>query len=122
MHNEFTVFSRVVPSGKKVMYYHAYDENGKRVGPWTTGETSRTAARNYCVRLVREKRLIPNRSGIPIFAEYAKDWWDWEKCPYLKEGRKRFTLTRSYADSNRKLLRLQLMPYFFPPRDISVEI
>jgi IS1 family transposase len=88
MHNDFTVFSRVVPSGKKVMYYHAYDENGKRVGPWTTGETSRTAARNYCVRLVREKRLIPGRSGMPTFAEYAKDWWDWERCPYLKERRK----------------------------------
>jgi hypothetical protein len=42
MHNDFTLFWRVVPSGKKVVYYHAYDENVRRRGPWTTGQTSKT--------------------------------------------------------------------------------
>ena len=36
MHNDFTVFKRSVPSGKKVVYYYAYDENGVRQGPWST--------------------------------------------------------------------------------------
>ena len=46
MRNDFTLFFRVVPSGKKVVYYYAYDENGTRKVPWTTGLTNKTAARN----------------------------------------------------------------------------
>jgi hypothetical protein len=112
MHNDFTVFPRVVPSGKKVMYYYAYDEKDRRVGPWSTGQTGRTAVRNYCNALVREQRLIPGQGGMPTFAEYARGWWEWETCPYLKDRCKRASLTRSYADANKKILANQLLPYF----------
>jgi hypothetical protein len=37
MHNDYTLFTRKVPSGKHVVYY-AYDEDGKRLGPWTKGD------------------------------------------------------------------------------------
>ena len=30
VHNDFTLYFRVIPSGKKVVYFYAYDENGKR--------------------------------------------------------------------------------------------
>ena len=48
MRNDFTLFYRVVPSGKKVVYYYAYNDEGVRLGPWTTGQVNKTAARNFC--------------------------------------------------------------------------
>jgi integrase len=112
MHNDFTLFTRKVPSGKTVVYYYAYDDEGRRLGPWTTGEANKTAARNYCNRLNREGRLLPGPKGIPTFEEYSKGFWEWETCPYLKDRRKRKNLTRAYADKNKKVVQSQLLPYF----------
>jgi hypothetical protein len=85
MHNDFTLFSRVVPSGKMVVYYYAYDGEGRRLGPWTTGESNKTAARNYCNKLNREKKLLPEPKAIPTFADFSALFWDWDKSEYLKE-------------------------------------
>jgi integrase len=112
MHNDFTLFKRKVPSGEKVVYYYAYDGEGKRRGPWTTGETSMTVARNYCNRLNREGKLVPGPKSTMTFAEYAQGFWDWETSPYLKERRKRYDLTKSYADKNMGVVNSQLIPYF----------
>ena len=79
IHNDFTLYFRVVPSGKRVVYYYAYDEDENRLNGKSTGETTLTA--------------VPRRGYIPTFAEYAVDWWDWEKCGYLKKRRKRSNLT-----------------------------
>jgi len=65
MHNDFTLFSRVASSGKKVVYYYAYDGEGRRRGPWSTGQTSKTLARNYCNKLNREGKLLPKPKGKP---------------------------------------------------------
>jgi hypothetical protein len=86
MHNDFTLFKRKVPSGQKVVYFYAYDSAGKRLGPWSTGEATLMAGRNYCNRLNREGRLLPGPKGIPDFAEYANGFWDWEAshCQQVK--------------------------------------
>ena len=94
MHNDFTLFTRVVPSGKTVVYYYAYDDEGRRLGPWTTGEPNKTTARNYCNRLNQEGKLLPGPKEIPTFAEYCAGFWDWENSPYLKERKKRRKLTQ----------------------------
>jgi len=112
MHNDFTLLSRVVPSGKTVEYYYAYDGEGRRLGPWSTGQASKTLARNYCNKLNREGRLLPEPKGIPTFAEFAVTFWDWEKSAYLKERRKRRKLTEAYADKNKKVVEHTLIPYF----------
>jgi hypothetical protein len=112
MHNDFTVFPRVVPSGKRVFYYYAYDGKGARLGPWTTGQASRTLAKNFCNKLDREGKLIPTLKGIPTFAEFSVTFWDWEKSPYLKERQKRRKLTQAYADKNKNVVEHTLMPYF----------
>jgi integrase len=112
IHNDFTLYWRVVPSGKRVVYYVAYDEDGNRRGGWSTGESTMTAARNKCNRLLREGKLIPNSGYMPTFAEYAEGWWEWETCAYLKKRRKRASLTQAYANNNRKNLKNQLLPYF----------
>jgi integrase len=112
MHNDFTLFSRKVPSGKTVVYYYAYDAGGRRLGPWTTGQMSIPAARNYCNLLIRKGKLLPGLKGIPTFGEFSKNFWDWETSPYLKERRKRRVLTRSYTDKNKSLVTLRLDDYF----------
>ena len=112
MHNDFTLFTRVVPSGKKVVYYYAYDEEDNRLGPWTTGQVNKTAARNYCNLLIRKGKLLPEAKGIPTFAEFAAVFWDWDKSDYLKERRKRRKLTQSYTDKNKKTVENILVPYF----------
>jgi hypothetical protein len=72
IYNDFTLYCRVFPSGKRVVYYYAYDKNGKRQMGRSTGETTMTAARVKCNQLLREGRLIPNDTYKPTFADYAR--------------------------------------------------
>ena len=99
MHNDFTLVSRKVPSGKTVVYYYAYNGEGRRLGPWTTGQVNKTAARNYCNLLNRKGKLIPKTKGTLTFSEFSQGFWDWENSPYLKERRKRKELTQAYVDT-----------------------
>jgi hypothetical protein len=112
IHNDFTLYWRVFPSGKRVVYYYAYDTNDKRLMGRSTGETTMTAARVKCNQLLREGRLIPDDTYKPTFADYAQGWWEWETCAYLKKRRKCASLTQAYADNNKKNLKNQLLPYF----------
>jgi len=112
IHNDFTLYFRVVPSGKRVVYYYAYDENGKRLYGKSTGETTMTAARVKLNRLFKEGALVQKKNGMPTFAEYAVGWWEWETCEYLKKRRKRFTITKGYADQCKRTLANVLLPYF----------
>ena len=112
IHNDFTLYWRVFPSGKRVVYYYAYDKDGKRQMGRSTGETNMTAARVKCNQLLKENRLIHDDSYKPTFADYAQGWWEWETGAYLKKRRKRATLTQAYADNNKKNLKNQLLPYF----------
>jgi integrase len=112
IHSNYTLYSRIVPSGKRVYYYYAWDDNNVRRGGWSTGQSTVTAARLYCDKLLKDGKLIPNSGYMPTFAEYAQGWWEWETCAYLKKRRKRRNLTQSYADNNRKNVKNHLVPYF----------
>src|SRR5215469_1208301 len=112
MHNRFTLLSRTVPSGKTVVYYYAYNDDGKRLGPWTTGQPNKTAARNYCNKLLREGNLIPFQKDIGTFEELAVGFWDWDKSPYLEDRRKRNLLTKAYAEKCGRVVKYNLLPYF----------
>jgi integrase len=112
MHNDFTLFWRVVPSGKKVVYYYAYDENNNRRGPWTTNQSNKKLGGNYCNKLIKAGSLIPNQLNAPTFEEYAAGWWEWDTCKYLKKRRKRHNLTKAYADLYKRQMNNHLIPYF----------
>jgi len=71
VHNDFTLYFRVIPSGKKVVYFYAYDENGKRTQGRSTGQTNKTAARVAVNRLLKEGALLPKKDSVPTFGEYA---------------------------------------------------
>jgi integrase len=112
IHNDFTLYFRVVPSGKRVVYFYAYDENGKRLYGRSTGETTLTAARIKCNRLLKDGGLASKKNHIPTFAEYALGWWEWDTCPYIQKRRKRYSLTQAYTDNAKRNLEKVLMPFF----------
>jgi integrase len=112
IHNDFTLYFRVVPSGKRVVYFYAYDENGKRLYGKSTGETTLTAARVKCNRLFKDGVLAAKKNYVPTFAEYAKGWWEWDTCPYLQKRRKRYNLTEGYAYRAKRNMKNVLLPHF----------
>lgn len=107
----FSIYLRTLQSGKKIFYYHAYDESGNRLPGRSTGQTTKTAATAYCMELYKAGRLIPDRD--PLFKEYAENWWIMDKCDYIKGQTARgFTISRTYAYVQRLNLERHILPTF----------
>ncbi|MCL2272477.1 MAG: hypothetical protein FWC19_06715, partial [Treponema sp.] len=102
MRNDFTMFKRAVPSGAKVVYYYAYDENGVRKGPWTTKCLNFTEARNYCHRLIRNGALIPDRNKMMTFSEFANGFWELDS-EFIRNEKSRKDFNDSYVVISRQL-------------------
>jgi integrase len=111
MHNDYTLFWRTYPNGKKVVFYYAYDERDVRCGPWTTKCQNVTAARNYCNRLIKTDRLIPKRGKVLTFGEYAENFWE-HGSEYLENQEGRADITPSYIDNCKKMTANQILPFF----------
>lgn len=107
----FTVFARNTHSGKTIYYYRTYDTEGNRTTARSTGQTGKSAAKAYCWSLLKQERLIPSRDL--SFAEYATDWWLYDKCRYIKSrlacgG----SFSRMRADIQRMNLKKHILPVF----------
>lgn len=83
---------------------------------------STTATENKCrTRITTQKQLqtftnINNLDALPkypLFKEYVKDWYVYDKCQYIQKRLMRgFHFTRSYADGKRRELERHILPYF----------
>jgi integrase len=64
--------------------------------------------------LLRDGHLVPDRSKVrvPLFREFAMDFWDWEKSEYLKLKRARRPIRESYANSAASAVKRFLIPAF----------
>jgi integrase len=111
MHNDFTVFKRRVPSGKKVVYYYAYDENGVRKGPWTTNCETITEARNFINGLIKNGVLIPDRRKVLTFGEFAEGFWDLNS-EFVRYQRSRKDVGNRYLILSKRLTVTQITPFF----------
>jgi integrase len=111
MHNNFTLFKRVIPGGKKVFYYYAYDGDGERRGPWSTKCTTKTAARNFCHELLKKGALLPDRNKVLTFGEYAKGFWE-RGSEYVKNQDSRADITDYYIEKSEKMTANQIVPFF----------
>ncbi|MDR3173187.1 MAG: hypothetical protein LBU19_02955, partial [Treponema sp.] len=111
MHNDYTLLWRTYPNGKKVVSYYAYDDKDVRQGPWTTKCQGITAARNYCNRLIKADRLIPNRGKILTFGEFAAGFWE-HGSGYLDNQEGRADITPAYIDNCKKMTANQILPFF----------
>jgi integrase len=107
----FCVFPRKLPGGTVVYYYQCYDANGKRLNGHSTGLRNKTAAAAYCMKLYREGNLIPKKK-VPAFEEYAKGWWDFETCAYLRWRTMRKEITESTAALFKSNMDLHIIPCF----------
>ena len=111
MHNDFTLLMRTYPNGKKVWFYYAYDEDGRRRGAWTTKSKSKTEARNYCNRLLKKGTLIPDRSKVLTFGEFADRFWD-RNSEYVQYRNSRTDITESYITGCQCITDNQIVPFF----------
>jgi integrase len=102
---------RKLPCGKKVAYYYAYDANDRRVGPWSTGEKTLTAARSRCEDLYRAGKLIPSKTKPLTFGEFAQGFWE-SGSAYLENQEGRADITPAYIDNCKKMTANQILPFF----------
>jgi integrase len=61
---------------------------------------------------LREGKLLQATKRIPTFEEFAKGWWSFDTCPYLKSRMVRRKISRSYAELGRTAVNNQLLPTF----------
>jgi integrase len=121
-HAPFSLFRRRTGTGLFVWYYAVYDETGQR-RQFSTGCIRKSEARRLCLELFRRDRLLQNKS--PLFRDYTADWFDYDKCLYIKSRTIRgFTYSRSFADTQRSTLIKIIQPYFgkFPLDKITVTL
>jgi integrase len=111
MHNDFTLFLRKYPNGKKVFFYYAYDEKGIRRGPWTTKTLNRTEATKFCNRLFKEGALLVCKNKVLTFGEFAEGFWE-RGSEYIKNQESRMDITDNYLNTNRSVLVHQILPFF----------
>ncbi|GHT91326.1 hypothetical protein FACS1894140_1710 [Spirochaetia bacterium] len=107
----FTVFARKLVSGKVVYYYQCYDDYGKRLNAHSTGMAKKTQAVSFCMDLFRVGKLIP-RLRVPSFGEYCLNWFDPEKCEYLKWRKLYGETTQATLAIYRNNLENHLKPFF----------
>jgi integrase len=114
----FSLYRRKIQVGKgkvekTIFYFQTYDEKGRRTVGRTTGQTTRTAAREYCNRLLREGKLLEaRRARVPTFEEFAGPWWDFDTCEYLKSQRARRPISENYAAMGKHVTVRHLIPKF----------
>jgi integrase len=108
----FTLYRRRDPSGIVVFYYRTYTPDGRRTCGHSTGQTSKSAAREYCNKLLKDGRLLKAWLGVPTFAAFSKGWWDYETCEYLRKRKKRREISLGYARQGEYVTRSHLVPAF----------
>ncbi len=110
----FSLYPRKTKKGVAVWYYRTYDKDGERTYGRSTGESSKTLARQYCQSLISKGRLIPQKS--PTLAEWTEKrrWWIWGECLYIK-GRlarsdvDRPGITHRYCDLNYQVMMKKIL-------------
>jgi len=111
-HKPFNLYKRPTTKNNKFIYYvQFYDDYGNRLTARTTGQTSKSAAETWAIEQLK-KGVITSDKNI-TFAQFAKDWWIWDKCPYVK-GRiaRGANISRDYTDSMKSYLVRQILPSF----------
>ena len=113
---EFTVFPRALKSGRVKYYYQTYDQNGNRANARSTGQTSESAARRWCMQRFREGTFVATKTS-PTFEEYTKDWFLYGRCPHIDRENNRIEDERRHnskanVKNQRGWLERFILPFF----------
>jgi integrase len=107
---EFTIYPRSSKKFGKLYWWRTYDSEGKRTSGKSTHQTSKTAARTYVINLLKKGPLLTK--GEINFGGFAANWFDWDKCAYVKERRIKGGISRTYVEAQRSYLSNHILPYF----------
>ena len=108
---DYSLYPRRTSRGRVVYYYRTYDEFGARTTGRSTGQSTKTAAHAYVQDLIRRRELLPLKRQ--TFEAYVRDWWIWDRCPYIRSRLARSgKISRLYADTQRQQLGKYLLPKF----------
>lgn len=109
----FTLFPRKLTSGKIVFYYQTYDEKNRRIYARSTGQTSKTRARLWCMDQMKAGTLVPEREEerIPTLEEFGKEVWTFDHSPFIKYRRQRgHNMSRSHVDNQLRSFKNRIVP------------
>lgn len=107
---EFVLFLKTLKSGEKIYYYVTRDENNRRL-QYSTGESDQQKALQVCLDRMAQGKLIPNSRL--SFSDYAKDFYDYEKSPYIQGRIKRgFNYKRASAVARDSFIKKEAIPFF----------
>ena len=107
--NPYTLYFR-----NNVWYYRVYDENNKRLA-FSTGQKTKAKANAFVISRFKQGTAIPNKpnSKVITFEAYAVNWWDWDKCLYIKHEKARgVEFSQRYCHNQKMLLKNHLIPTF----------
>ena len=106
--SEFGIFPKNI-KGKKIFYYWIY-ENDKRKFR-STGKKDYEEAIRFCRQLQIKGKLYASTSY--SFNIYTKDFFYFDKCPYIKNRLLRgYSYGKTWARKQRKYLEKYIQPYF----------
>jgi integrase len=95
--------------GKPIFYVQFYDESGVRLPGKSSGQTTKGAAETWAWNELKQGNVGRKDLKFPVFAE---NWFDWDRCEYLKRERSRRDYSRHYADIQKSQLENHIMPAF----------
>lgn len=106
----FVLFLKHLRNGKDIYYYVTRDENNRRL-QYSTGESDQQKALQVCLDRMAQGKLIPNSRL--SFSEYAKDFYNYDKSPYIQGRVQRgFHFSRSSADARNSFILNEAIPFF----------
>jgi integrase len=126
-HEPWTIIGRKTPGGVTFYYYRARTPDGKRTSAISTGEKTKSAARELCRKLEREGKLIPDRNAPepskPLtVSDLAKDFWSWgtnglDGSEYVRtrlkfSDPKKPAISAHYCDGMARQVELHILPSF----------
>ena len=101
-------------------YYWTYDRFGRRFQK-STGKKTKSAANAVAAERLKSGTLLTFKDAIPftVFEEYTKNFYIYDKCPYIQNRLARgYRYSRKAAKNNRYYLDHYILPYF---KDDAIE-
>jgi integrase len=111
-HKPYNLYKRPTKRpGKNIYYVQFYDESGKRMTAVSSGQTSKAAAETWAIEQLKRGLITPDKDI--TFAQFARDFWVWDRCAYVKSRHARGAdISRRYVESMRGYLQNHILPYF----------
>lgn len=112
MASDYTFYKRTTKNNKKTYYVRFRDpETGERLSGISTGCPTKGDADRWARDYIAQGNL--NKKSTQLFANYAKDWFAWGRCSYIKIVRQKGQrFSKGYADACRRHLDNHILPFF----------